>query len=285
MDIIKILPRAVRIPVEGGALLTAYEGGKGRPTVILVHGFGEASYVWARIAPTLVRKHRTLALDLRGHGGSDWSVEGTYNPDVLVEDLTELIQQQCEDRYVVIGHSLGASTAMRYAAVADDRCAGIVAIEPSLLAPSAASSSVRQHLLNNRAGFASHDEFLRCLCKERPTLSADWQNYLAQQALKRAADGRLYFRFDPALLNDVAANQTTHTRVPWRDFDAIKLPLLLLRGQASSILSAGDATRIHAAIPTCRAVTVKRAGHSVIMENPADVIEEIDLFLRRAIAL
>ena len=48
------------------------------PTIILVHGIAQTCHSWDFIALGLSEKYRVIALDLRGHGDSDWSSDNNY---------------------------------------------------------------------------------------------------------------------------------------------------------------------------------------------------------------
>ena len=78
-------------------------------------------------ARALARDWHVLAPDLRGHGDSDWSPDGTYSMSAFVYDLAQLIHQLELQPVTIVGHSLGGSISLRYTglyadAVAQTRC-------------------------------------------------------------------------------------------------------------------------------------------------------------------
>src|SRR3954469_16696489 len=80
------------------------------PPVVLVPGTGATASDWDVVAEDLSRDRTVHALDLRGHGESDWP--GTYSIDLMAEDLAGLLVDMAA-QVDVIGHSLGGLVACR----------------------------------------------------------------------------------------------------------------------------------------------------------------------------
>lgn len=84
-----------------------------------------------------------IAPDLRGHGDSQWSPDGSYTMAGYIYDLAQLVHQQRLAPVTIIAHSLGGNIALRYAGIYPEAVARIVAIEglgppPRVLAERAA---------------------------------------------------------------------------------------------------------------------------------------------------
>ena len=58
-------------------------GPEGKPAFILVHALGHSAHNYDHVAPLLNQRHRVIAIDLRGHGDSDWSPKGEYTVEGL----------------------------------------------------------------------------------------------------------------------------------------------------------------------------------------------------------
>ena len=63
-----------------------------RIPVLMIHGFTQTAHSWDTTAPALAKMgHRVVALDLRGHGKSEWSKDGDYSRMAMVGDIIRVI--------------------------------------------------------------------------------------------------------------------------------------------------------------------------------------------------
>ncbi|MCS0636746.1 alpha/beta hydrolase [Streptomyces sp. LP05-1] len=123
-------------PPAGARLAYRTWGEEGAPPVVLVHARGESSRSWTGIARELAATHRVYAVDLRGHGLSDWP--GGYTFERFRDDLRGFIEALGLAGADVVGHSLGGITAGLLA----QECPGLIGrlvLEdaPPLLPPAA----------------------------------------------------------------------------------------------------------------------------------------------------
>ena len=122
-------PESLRIAgADGGELHLLRWSSEGVP-VILVHGFGNEAHIWDDFAPAIAETYRVLAMDLRGHGDSDWDAEGRYDYPDHQRDLEAVISKLGFDRVVLVGHSLGGRVCIRYAGDHIDQVAGLVIVD------------------------------------------------------------------------------------------------------------------------------------------------------------
>lgn len=88
-------------------------GEVGQPEVVIMHGLLGSSRNWQAAAQALGARHHVFCLDLRNHGQSPWAEPHTY--EAMMEDVLSFMDEQCEGRPVVIGHSMGGKLAMKLA--------------------------------------------------------------------------------------------------------------------------------------------------------------------------
>jgi pimeloyl-ACP methyl ester carboxylesterase len=111
------------------------DGGHGGIPVILLHSFGGDSSHWASTLDQLRHHRRALAIDLRGHGKSARPRDMDYSIGAFVGDVEMVVKELKLQRFVLVGHSLGASVANAYAAKHPRQVAGLVLVGASARTP------------------------------------------------------------------------------------------------------------------------------------------------------
>lgn len=114
--------------VNGTELFYTDEG-KG-PPLLLVHGWGCDSHDWNWQLAHFARRHRVLAVDLRGHGRSQVTEYG-YTPAGFAADLAVLVRQRACGPVVAIGHSLGGVVVNVLAAEHPRLVRGVIGLDPA----------------------------------------------------------------------------------------------------------------------------------------------------------
>jgi pimeloyl-ACP methyl ester carboxylesterase len=108
------------------------EVGSGR-NVMLIHGWSCDSHDWSWQLAEFERRYRIVAVDLRGHGSSEVTPSGTYEPDDFVTDLEAIIAMKYPgQKFILIGHSMGGQIAARLAVKRPDMISGIVSVDGAL---------------------------------------------------------------------------------------------------------------------------------------------------------
>ncbi|MGW2017881.1 alpha/beta fold hydrolase [Streptomyces sp. NPDC001927] len=102
-------PEVRTVTVDGVRLAYRVWGEEAAPPVVLVHGRGGNSAEWARIAGELAADRRVYAVDLRGHGLSDWT--GPYGFDVFRDELRGFLKELDLTGADVVAHSMGGAAA------------------------------------------------------------------------------------------------------------------------------------------------------------------------------
>ena len=114
---------------RAGAIELEYEevGGGDRP-FLLVHGFTGSRDDFREHLPALADHGHTLAVDQRGHGGSDNPGDG-YTLAQLTDDLLAFLDSVGLDRCDLLGHSMGGMVALRFALAHPERVASLVLMD------------------------------------------------------------------------------------------------------------------------------------------------------------
>jgi 3-oxoadipate enol-lactonase len=132
----------VRLVQAGGIGLAYRESGlPSAPPLVLLHALGESSGDWEQVAAALSGSWHVYALDLRGHGRSDWP--GTYTLALLRDDVIAFLDALELPEVTIIGHSMGGAVAYLLAMRQPDRVRRLVLEDPAPPWPRAAPTPVR----------------------------------------------------------------------------------------------------------------------------------------------
>ena len=119
-------------------------GNPGAPPLLLVHGGRDHCRNWDWVAQALRHDWHVLAPDLRGHGDSQWSPDGSYSMAAYIYDLAQLIHQQELAPVTIVAHSLGGDITLRYTGIYPESVRKLVAIEGLGVAPRRMVERARQ---------------------------------------------------------------------------------------------------------------------------------------------
>jgi len=97
------------------------DGGSGGPAVVLVHSLAGRIAHWQPQLERLRRDRRAIALDLRGHGGSEVPADGDYAIEAMAEDIGAVVDRLGLERFALVGHSMGGGVALAYAGMHPER--------------------------------------------------------------------------------------------------------------------------------------------------------------------
>jgi len=258
--------------------------------VILVHGFGNEAHIWDDFAPALAPYYQVWAMDLRGHGDSDWDPEFRYAYENHVADLEAVVEALDCERLVLVGHSLGGRVCIRYSGRHPERVAGLVIVDSAPeLDPRGTlriSQDVQQH---KDPSFASIAQYETYLSTSYPSATSGAIRRMARNGLKQREDGRFVLKMDIAFRSRAAGEIDPETYAKyeeettaglWEDLASIDCACLVVRGAASDIMSADVADRMVDEVMTnATLAVVPQAGHSVMTDNPSEFQECVLRFM------
>jgi pimeloyl-ACP methyl ester carboxylesterase len=112
------------VTVDGVRLSYSAYGAPDRPPMVLLHAFGRSRETWDEVATAFAPTHRVYALDLRGHGTSDWP--GTYSFELMYRDVLGFLDIRRLGPIVLIGHSMGGTVSFLLAENHPERLAALV---------------------------------------------------------------------------------------------------------------------------------------------------------------
>ncbi len=275
-------PRPTELRGEGGLRLVADAwGDPAAPPVLLLHGGGQTRHSWGGTAEALAADGwYALALDLRGHGESEWARDGDYSFEGFVRDLREVLKG-IERRPVLVGASLGGITSLLAEGESEQRVAEALVLVD--VVPSLDREGVQRILafMSHRPdGFASLDEAADAIAEHLPHRPRPTDLSGLRKNLRLHGDGRYRWHWDPRFLT--GDRRPAATRNPDRlraAARAVGVPTLLVRGRKSELVTAEGVREFLALVPHARFVDVAEAGHMVAGDRNDVFTEAVREFL------
>jgi pimeloyl-ACP methyl ester carboxylesterase len=236
-------------------------------TMFLVHGFLDLGWGWKWVAEELARDYHVVAVDLRGHGDSDWIGPGGYYYFYdYIADLDDVIRRMSRKRLVLAGHSMGGSVASYWAGAraghqGSPQPVGLALLEG--LGPPESADTVGTRLgawvdqwsrVRKQAPrpMASLDDAVARLCKHDDRLSEE----MARELATHVTAGPVPFR------EEVAASL----------WSRIACPVLLVDAKQSAFRQLlTDQAQRRAHFKDVRDALIDEAGHMMLRHQPAEV--------------
>lgn len=233
------------------------------PPVLLLHGGGQTRGAWGETARKLAAVgHHVIAIDLRGHGESDWSDDGDYAFTTFAEDAAA-VARALPSAPAIVGASLGGIAAL--IAEARERVArALVLVDIAPRVEVAGVARILAFMTAHPDGFVSLEEAADAVAGYLPDRPRRDDRSGLSRNLRTCADGRLRWHWDPRFL---AVRERRHAddELLLRDAArALAVPTLLVRGRRSDLLSPAGVGDFLALVPHASFVDVADAGHMVV---------------------
>ncbi len=262
---------------KDGLRLRADEfGDPGDPPVVLLHGGGQTRFVWGTTAAVLAaRGWHVLRVDLRGHGESDWPEDGDYGPTAFADDV-RAVAAALPSPPVLVGASLGGIASMLAIGTSADssdtrpvaRGLVLVDVAPKIEQDGAQriGAFMSEHM---ESGFGSLDEVADAVAAYNPHRPRPSDLSGLKKNVRLREDGRWVWHWDPRFMSgklgsrDETRASLVHEESLSEAARAITVPVLLVRGRVSDLLSEEGAKDLLALVPHAEFVDVEGAGHMV----------------------
>lgn len=284
----------VRLGGNGIALTADVFGDTAAPPVLLLHGGGQTRHAWSKTAEALGSAGwKAVALDLRGHGESDWPASGEYDTEHFARDI-HCVVEQLGRAPSVVGASLGgmtALTAQRLSEVQIFSAVVLVDITPQM--ERAGVERIVGFMLAHPDGFASLEEAADAIAAYRPDRPRPEDTSGLERTLRRGSDGRWHWRWDARFLTTkfratengievLDARRETMQENLLAGARRIAVPTLLVRGAQSDVVSADGVASFLEAVPHAEYLDVAEAGHMVSGDQNDAFTDAVIDFLSRA---
>ena len=255
-------------------------------TVLCMHGLTRNHKDFEPMIAALGDDYRFIAVDVRGRGHSARTNEvETYSPPVYAQDMLALLDHLDVSRATLIGTSMGGLMAMIMGKLAPQRVQGMVLNDVGPVVERRGIDRIAAYSGNTKPAADWSDAAARTATSQAVAFpdykDADWLAF-ARRTWREREDGKLALDYDPQITQSLGDSKPgLMTRIAmWRLFASLKsLPMLVIRGETSDILSEKTAARMVRRHPTARLVTVPGRGHAPMLDEPA-AVSAISEFLK-----
>ncbi len=251
------------------------------PSVVFLHGGLLTAHTWDLVCLALRDRYRCLALDLRGHGDSDWAPDGNYDLDEFVADADAFVTELGLEQPALVGQSLGALAALGLAASDPDRFSALVLVDIGARVRIQGASELRGFATAS-AGPRTLEELIELSVGFNPRRHPALLERSLLHNLRPVGEGRYVWKYDGAGL----AARFERTRAAADSIPdlarRVSCPALVVRGGESALVEESSARDLAALLPHGRLVTIAGAGHNVQGDEARTLATELGEFLADA---
>jgi len=253
---------------DGAALRLAYtEWGVAskQPAVLCVHGLTRNGRDFDALAAALAGERRVICPDLVGRGKSDWLADpaGYANP-AYVGHIVALLEHLGITQVDWIGTSMGGLIGMLAAVSPESPVRSLLLNDIGAVLPRAALERIGAYAgadptFDDEAGL---EAYLRETYAGFGPLTDEQWRHMAEISVRPKSDGRFGLAYDPAI-GDAFKNAPPEADVElWELWDALRCPVMVLRGETSDVLPADAAAEMTRRGPRARLVEFAGVGHA-----------------------
>lgn len=248
-------------------------------TLVCVHGLTRNAQDFDDLAAAAAeRGWRVVCPDVVGRGASDALADPTgYSFPQYLQDMTALLARLDVEKVYWVGTSMGGLIGMLLAAQPRNPLNSLVMNDIGPFLPQAALEQIADHAGQEQvwSDFASAAADLRQIHAGFGPLDDEQWRLLAERSVVQGEDGLWRRRYDPALGRAFAEGPQTDVDL-WALWDRLSLPVLVLRGGLSELLTAETAAEMAQRGPRAEVVDVPESGHAPALMRPSQIALILD---------
>ena len=245
------------------------------PTVVFIHGFCENSTIWTPFRERLEQKYQVVLIDLPGHGGSPIESQ-EFTIDAIADKVHTSLKEQGNEKYFVIGHSLGGYVSLALAQNYADQVLGFGLFSSTTYPDTAEKKKARvklQGFLEEHGVQVFMDSFV-------PNLFSP-----ANRVKMHSEIAILKHIGSKVSINTIVAYSLAMKDRPDRthvlaDFSK---PRFIVTGADDGAVPLEVSQKMMELVPTENTLLLDGVGHNGFVEAKAESLEFIELFLDRNI--
>jgi pimeloyl-ACP methyl ester carboxylesterase len=248
----------------------------GPDTLVLIHGNSANAWWWRPVADELSDfSGQIVALDLRGHGDSEWVRPPAYRPETYAEDIGRLLDHLGLERPAMAGHSAGGVATLAFAARFPDRVRALATIDIPVRSTPRRDRYLRHLKSLPMVTYPDLETAKRKfrLMPDEGKIASDLLNEIAGRSLVPSSGGGYTMKFDrESFFGSDGLDVVAAIR-------GMRVPLLIIRAGESRILAAEAAAEAVQLNPLVKLVTIAGAHHHLPLERPAELAATVRTFI------
>ena len=259
-------------------------GQSDNPLVVLLHGGGQTRHAWGNSGKILSSAgFHVVAMDLRGHGDSDWHPDGDYSIDSHKQDLINVLRTLGKPASLV-GASLGGMISLSLAGDKENSefCSSLVMVDIGLYPDPQGATRIVNWMKSSEKGFESIEEAAEAVAGYLPHRKRPRNVRGLKKNLRKKDDGRYYWHWDPRFLVGRKESEYDNLEDIQRNVaKRVTAPTLLIRGALSDVVTERNVNDFLASIPHAEFKEIRKAAHMVAGDRNDIFAEEAIKFLKR----
>ena len=258
-------------------------GSNNQELVILLHGGGQTRHAWGDTGKKLAKAgYHSVALDLRGHGDSEWDTDGDYSIKAYKDDLVSIINEIGKPARLV-GASLGgmASLALAGDEINSDLCTALIMVDIGIYPDPVGSDRIVNFMLSGEKGFDSLEDVAKSISNYLPHRKKPKDLEGLKKNLRLKSDGRYYWHWDPRFIRRrPGSRDRRYFDLQLKAAEKVTIPTLLIRGALSDVVTMEDVDYFLSVISHAKFVEIEKAAHMIAGDRNDIFAEETINFLK-----
>ena len=258
-------------------------GSDNQDLVILLHGGGQTRHAWGDTGKKLAEAgYHSVALDLRGHGDSEWHADGDYSIRAYKDDLVSIINEIGKPARLV-GASLGGMASLVLAGdeINSDLCTALIMVDIGIYPDPVGSDRIVSFMLSGEKGFDSLENVAKSISDYLPHRKKPKDLEGLKKNLRLKSDGRYYWHWDPRFIRRrPGSRDRRYFDLQLKAAEKVTIPTLLIRGALSDVVTMEDVDYFLSVISHAKFVEIENAAHMIAGDRNDIFAEEAIKFLK-----
>ena len=258
-------------------------GSNNEELVILLHGGGQTRHAWGDTGKKLAEAgYHSVALDLRGHGDSEWHADGDYSIRAYKDDLVSIINEIGKPARLV-GASLGGMASLVLAGdeINSDLCTALIMVDIGIYPDPVGSDRIVSFMLSGEKGFDSLENVAKSISDYLPHRKKPKDLEGLKKNLRLKSDGRYYWHWDPRFIRRrPGSRDRRYFDLQLKAAEKVTIPTLLIRGALSDVVTMEDVDYFLSVISHAKFVEIEKAAHMIAGDRNDIFAEEAIKFLK-----